>query len=298
MSTGGIGLLYGACTLAAAVLGHAHRLCARGRSPRSSCISSCRPPRSIPSRKTSTRRCPASPCCRSPCSSSRARPSASRRAGADLYSAIHAWMHRVPGGLGIANVFACAMFAAMAGSSPATCSAIGSAGIPAMRWRGYSPGFAAGIIAAGGTLGILLPPSITMILYAVAAEQSLGRLFLAGIGPGVLLVVLFSLYTAWRFRLEYRRARRLRSGGTHSALPRRNDTDAARAHAHAAQGAAVRHAADRRHGGALWRLRHALGNRRPGRRAGAGAGRAPSTACGGRPTSRRCSRARSRIRRC
>ena len=129
------------------------------------------------------------------------------RAGADLYAAIHAWMHRIPGGLGIANVFACALFAAMAGSSPATCSAIGSAGIPAMRARGYSPGFAAGIIAAGGTLGILLPPSITMILYAVAAEQSLGRLFLAGIGPGILLVILFSIYTALRFRQEYRRAR-------------------------------------------------------------------------------------------
>ncbi|TFW10251.1 TRAP transporter large permease subunit, partial [Oxalobacteraceae bacterium OM1] len=84
-------------------------------------------------------------------------------AGRDLYAAIHAWMHRIPGGLGIANVFARALFAAMAGSSPATCSAIGSAGIPEMRRRGYSPGFAAGIIAAGGTLGILLPPSITMI---------------------------------------------------------------------------------------------------------------------------------------
>lgn len=124
-------------------------------------------------------------------------------AGRDLYSAIHAWLHKVPGGLGIANVFACAMFAAMAGSSPATCSAIGSAGIPEMRRRGYSPGFAAGIIAAGGTLGILLPPSITMILYAVAAEQSLGRLFLAGIGPGVLLVVLFAGYAVYRARREY-----------------------------------------------------------------------------------------------
>ena len=105
------------------------------------------------------------------------------RAGQDLYGALHAWLHRIPGGLGIANVFACALFAAMAGSSPATCSAIGSAGIPQMRKHGYSGGFAAGIIAAGGTLGILLPPSITMILYAVAAEQSLGRLFLAAIGP-------------------------------------------------------------------------------------------------------------------
>ena len=127
-------------------------------------------------------------------------------AGRDLYAAIHAWLHKVPGGLGIANVFACALFAAMAGSSPATCSAIGSAGIPEMRKRGYSPGFAAGIIAAGGTLGILLPPSITMILYAVAAEQSLGRLFLAGIGPGILLVALFAGYAVYRAQKEYKMA--------------------------------------------------------------------------------------------
>ncbi len=128
-------------------------------------------------------------------------------AGRDLYSAMHAWMQRIPGGLGIANVFTCALFAAMAGSSPATCSAIGSAGIPEMRKRGYSPGFAAGIIAAGGTLGILLPPSITMILYAVAAEVSLGRLFLAGIGPGLLLVALFALYAMYRYRKEFAAAK-------------------------------------------------------------------------------------------
>jgi tripartite ATP-independent transporter DctM subunit len=139
-------------------------------------------------------------------------------AGRDLYAAIHTWMHKVPGGLGIANVFACALFAAMAGSSPATCSAIGSAGIPEMRKRGYSPGFAAGIIAAGGTLGILLPPSITMILYAVAAEQSLGRLFLAGIGPGILLVGLFAAYAVYRARKEYRMAFDLyQAGGAKSA---------------------------------------------------------------------------------
>ena len=141
------------------------------------------------------------------------------RAGQDLYAAMHVWMHKVPGGLGIANVFACALFAAMAGSSPATCSAIGSAGIPEMRKRGYSPGFAAGIIAAGGTLGILLPPSITMILYAVAAEQSLGRLFLAGIGPGLLLVGLFAAYAVLNYRKEYRRAKlAYERHGTTSAL--------------------------------------------------------------------------------
>ncbi|MBN9489131.1 MAG: TRAP transporter large permease [Alphaproteobacteria bacterium] len=140
-------------------------------------------------------------------------------AGRDLYSALHVWMNRIPGGLGIANIFACALFAAMAGSSPATCSAIGSAGIPEMRKRGYSGGFASGLIAAGGTLGILLPPSITMILYAVASEQSLGRLFLAGIGPALLLVALFSTYAAWRFRHETHHARRIHeSGGASSAL--------------------------------------------------------------------------------
>ena len=140
------------------------------------------------------------------------------RAGADLYLAIHAWMHKIPGGLGIANVFACALFAAMAGSSPATCSAIGGAGIPEMRARGYSPGFAAGIIAAGGTLGILLPPSITMILFAVAAEQSLGRLFLAGIFPGLLLVGLFAGYAVFRFKVEYNSALDVwHSGGAKSA---------------------------------------------------------------------------------
>src|SRR3989440_11572563 len=146
------------------------------------------------------------------------------RAGQDLYLALHAWLHRVPGGLGVANVFACALFAAMAGSSPATCSAIGSAGIPEMRKRGYSGGFAAGIIAAGGTLGILLPPSITMILYAVAAEQSLGRLFLAAIGPALLLVALFAGYAVFNFRREHRVAKRLHDAtGADAAILKRDD---------------------------------------------------------------------------
>jgi C4-dicarboxylate transporter DctM subunit len=179
----------------------------------------------------------------------------------------------VPGGLGIANVFACALFAAMAGSSPATCSAIGSAGIPEMRKRGYSPGFAAGIIAAGGTLGILLPPSITMILYAVAAEQSLGRLFLAGIGPGLLLVALFALYAVWRYRKRAPRA----APPTPRTAPSRRYLDAtlhaAREVRDAAARAALRRAADRRDGRALRRLRDAVGDRGPGRRARAGADR-------------------------
>ena len=135
------------------------------------------------------------------------------RAGKDLYDALHTWLHRVPGGLGVAVVIACGLFAAMAGSSPATCSAIGSSGIPEMRRRGYSPGFAAGLVAAGGTLGILLPPSIVLILYAVASEQSLGRLFLAGLGPGLLLVVLFAGWAVVNWRLEYGRAARVAAAG-------------------------------------------------------------------------------------
>ncbi len=135
------------------------------------------------------------------------------RAGKDLYDALHTWLHRVPGGLGVAVVLACGLFAAMAGSSPATCSAIGSSGIPEMRRRGYSPGFAAGLVAAGGTLGILLPPSIVLILYAVASEQSLGRLFLAGLGPGVLLVALFAAWAVVNWRREYGRAVRTAAAG-------------------------------------------------------------------------------------
>jgi tripartite ATP-independent transporter DctM subunit len=125
----------------------------------------------------------------------------STRAGADLYEALERWLTRVPGGLVISNLGACALFAAMSGSSPATCAAIGKMGIPEMRKRGYPDGVAAGSIAAGGTLGILIPPSVTMIVYGIATETSIGRLFLAGVIPGLLLVLLFmvwSLYSTWQ----------------------------------------------------------------------------------------------------
>ncbi len=128
------------------------------------------------------------------------------RAGADVYNSLNSWMHKIPGGLGLANVFACAVFAAMCGSSPATCSAIGSSGIPQLIKRGYSEGLAAGLIAAGGTLGILIPPSITLILYGLASEQSIGRLFMAGIGPGMLLVILFAFWVMFKYSMERKAA--------------------------------------------------------------------------------------------
>lgn len=137
---------------------------------------------------------------------------ASTRAGADLYESLERWLTRVPGGLVISNLGACALFAAMSGSSPATCAAIGKMGIPEMRRRGYPDGVAAGSIAAGGTLGILIPPSVTMIVYGIATETSIGRLFLAGVVPGILLV---SLFMAWSI---FDTAR----NGTEQALARRS----------------------------------------------------------------------------
>ncbi|WP_108658364.1 TRAP transporter large permease [Acuticoccus kandeliae] len=136
---------------------------------------------------------------------------ASTRAGADLYEALERWLTRVPGGLVVSNLGACALFAAMSGSSPATCAAIGKMGIPEMRKRGYPETVAAGSIAAGGTLGILIPPSVTMIVYGIATETSIGRLFLAGVVPGLLLV---SLFMAWAIFDTWRQ------GGAETALAR------------------------------------------------------------------------------
>ncbi|MBV0892052.1 TRAP transporter large permease [Paracoccus sp. Z118] len=126
---------------------------------------------------------------------------ASTRAGADIFEAIERWLTRVPGGLVVSNIGACALFAAMSGSSPATCAAIGKMGIPEMRKRGYPDTVAAGSIAAGGTLGILIPPSVTMIVYGIATETSIGRLFLAGLVPGVMLAgifMLWSIFATWQ----------------------------------------------------------------------------------------------------
>lgn len=133
------------------------------------------------------------------------------RAAEDLYGSLHRWMYKLPGGLGVANVLGCSIFAAMCGSSPATCAAIGSMGIPEMRKRGYSSGLASGLIAAGGTLGILIPPSVTLIIFGVIAEVSIGQLFLAGVIPGILLSLFFAVYVIYAVLKEKQHARS--SGG-------------------------------------------------------------------------------------
>ena len=115
-------------------------------------------------------------------------------AGKDLYTGLDRWLWRLPGGLVISNIGACSIFAALSGSSPATCAAIGTMGIPEMRKRGYSDQIATGTIAAGGTLGVLIPPSIVLIVYGIATGTSIGRLFLCGLIPGFMLAGMFAIW--------------------------------------------------------------------------------------------------------
>jgi C4-dicarboxylate transporter, DctM subunit len=122
-------------------------------------------------------------------------------AGHDLFDLAQRFLGRLPGGLAIAAVGASAIFAAISGSSTATAATIGSISIPEMLDRGYDRRMATGSVAVAGTLGILIPPSISFILYSLVTDTSVGKLFLAGVLPGILLALLFSLYTvlaAWR----------------------------------------------------------------------------------------------------
>jgi C4-dicarboxylate transporter DctM subunit len=123
-------------------------------------------------------------------------PISESNASKDLYETLHKWLYKIPGGLGIANLIGCGIFAALCGSSPATAAAIGGIGIPEMRRRGYSPALSTGLIAHAGSFGILIPPSITMILYGVATETSIGKCFIAGVLPGILLVLLSCVWVA------------------------------------------------------------------------------------------------------
>ncbi len=108
-----------------------------------------------------------------------------------LYDAAFAWVGRFRGGLASASVLGCAVFAAVSGSSVATAVTLGKVALPEMRRLGYAPGLSTGAIAAGGTLGFLIPPSTGFVLYAILTEESIGRLFMAGVMPGLLLTALF-----------------------------------------------------------------------------------------------------------
>lgn len=111
-----------------------------------------------------------------------------------LFGAARAWIGWMPGGLAIAGVAATAIFAAITGSSAATAMAMGTLLVPLMVERGYKPSFAMGLTAAAGTLGILIPPSLPMILIGIVAEESIPRLFLGGVIPGLLQALLFCIY--------------------------------------------------------------------------------------------------------
>ncbi len=115
--------------------------------------------------------------------------------GRDLFAAVQAWVGHWPGGLAVATILSCGVFAAISGSSVATAATIGTVAIPEMVTRGYDRRFVYGLLAAGGTLGILIPPSIPLIVYGFVTEESIIALFMAGIGPGLALIALFVAYS-------------------------------------------------------------------------------------------------------
>jgi C4-dicarboxylate transporter, DctM subunit len=123
------------------------------------------------------------------------------RLSQDMFRGLAPWMQALPGRLLHVNVAGCAIFAAVSGSSAATCVTIGKMSLPELEQRGYPDGISIGSLAGAGTLGLLIPPSIIMIVYGVSAEVSIAQLFIAGVFPGLLLAALFSGYLAlWALR--------------------------------------------------------------------------------------------------
>ncbi|MDW4497968.1 TRAP transporter large permease [Sulfitobacter sp. D35] len=122
--------------------------------------------------------------------------------GRDLFAAVQAWVGHWPGGLAVATILSCGLFAAISGSSVATAATIGTVAIPEMTKRGYDARHTYGLLAAGGTLGILIPPSIPMIVYGFVAEESVIALFMAGVGPGLALIAAFIVFAVLHARLS------------------------------------------------------------------------------------------------
>jgi tripartite ATP-independent transporter DctM subunit len=119
------------------------------------------------------------------------------RLSEQMFTGLAPWLNRVPGRLMHTTILGCGIFGSVSGSSAATCATISKVALPELLKRGYDERIALGSLATAGTLGILIPPSITMVVYAVAAEASIIRIFLAGFAPGLLLMLLFSGYIAW-----------------------------------------------------------------------------------------------------
>lgn len=128
------------------------------------------------------------------------------KVGNDLFELANKWLRHLPGGLGIATVMACAVFAAITGSSVACAVTIGAIAIPEMLARGYDRPLVLGAVAAGGTLGILIPPSIPMILYGAITDESIGKLFMSGVIPGVIMTLMFTAIVVYRSRNLQREA--------------------------------------------------------------------------------------------
>jgi len=118
------------------------------------------------------------------------------RLSQDMFKGLAPWVERLPGRLLHTNVIGCAIFAAVSGSSAATCATIGKMTLPELKSRGYPDGMVIGTLSGSGTLGLLIPPSIIMIVYGVAADVSISKLFIAGVVPGIVLATLFSGYIA------------------------------------------------------------------------------------------------------
>ncbi|UCH21161.1 MAG: TRAP transporter large permease [Deltaproteobacteria bacterium] len=120
----------------------------------------------------------------------------------DLFTALHKWLSRLAGGLAMTTTASCACFASVCGSSPVTAATMGAMALPEMKRYEYSPSLATGCVSAAGTLGILIPPSIPMVVYGIMTEQSIGRLFIAGIIPGVLSAFLYMVMIYIRAKLD------------------------------------------------------------------------------------------------
>jgi len=120
--------------------------------------------------------------------------------GKDLFEMASRWFRHFPGGLAIATIFCCTIFSAISGSSVATAVTVGAVALPEMVRRGYEKKHVLGLLAAGGTLGILIPPSIPMIIYGSVTGESVGKLFIAGIVPGIVLTITFMIFASYQTR--------------------------------------------------------------------------------------------------